>query len=491
MRKQPDFYALLGLLRSATQEEIRRAYLKAAKRLHPDTNKAPGETEMFLDVQQAYQVLSDPARKASYDSALPPEEKLPSVISQRILLSRKEISRLKEPQLVYALIDLAPSEEQKQATSSVPLNFCLVLDCSTSMKGEKLDTVKATAIQLIRKLKAQDIFSVVAFSDRAEVVIPATRQGNTHKLETKVQLLQTSGGTEIFQGLNAGYEEVRRYANPNTISHIILLTDGRTYGDEQQCYELARQAAEQAIGISGLGIGSGWNDVYLDQLASLTGGTSMFVSEPKDIERLLNEKFSNLSQTFAENVSLQFEPSEHARISYAFRLQPETTPIALEGQVRLGPILQEWPLSVLLEFLVQPLNSNTEAVTLLQGKLDISVAAINTAFPPVPITLVVDVKDKLTPEPPPPAIVQALSKLTLYRLQEKARAEVAEGNYDKATEHLQRLATHLLAQGERSLAKTIMLEVEHIEKENSFSEGGEKQIKYGTRALFLPEEGQP
>ena len=73
MAKKPNFYALLGLLRSSTQEEIRRAYLKAAKRLHPDTNNAPGETELFLDVQQAYQVLSDPARRSSYDAKLEPD----------------------------------------------------------------------------------------------------------------------------------------------------------------------------------------------------------------------------------------------------------------------------------------------------------------------------------------------------------------------------------------------------------------------------------
>jgi len=60
--------------------------------------------------------------------------------------------------------------------------------------------------------------------------------------------------------------------------------------------------------------------------------------------------------------------------------------------------------------------------------------------------------------------------LTLYRIQEKARAEVASGEYDKASMHLQKLATHLLADGERNLAHTILLEVEHVEREKAFSE---------------------
>ncbi|PWH15477.1 MAG: hypothetical protein DDG60_05750 [Anaerolineae bacterium] len=487
--KRPDFYALLGLLRSATQEEIRRAYHKAAKRLHPDANQAPGETELFLEVQQAYQVLSDPARRSAYDATLGPEETAPEVVEKRVLLSRKEIARLPESQLLYVLIDIIPSEEQKKTISGAPLNLCLVLDCSTSMKGERLDTVKSSAVQIIRQLKPNDIFSVISFNDRAEIVIPATRhQGNTHRLETRIQMLQTAGGTEIFKGLQAGFEEIRRYANPTTVSHIILLTDGRTYGDEQQCYELAKQAADLGIGISGLGIGSGWNDIFLDQLASYTGGTAMYVSQPKDIERLLNEKFSNLNQTFAENVVLDFQPSEQVTVSYAFRLQPEAAPLSKQPPIPLGPILKDWPLSVLLEFLIQPVKAGQETVDLINGKLEISAATLNMAFQPVPLRLAVSVRETITPEPPPPALVQALSKLTLYRLQEKARAEVEAGNYEKATQHLQKMATHLLVQGERSMAKTIMLEIENIEREKKFSESGDKQIKYGTRALLLPGE---
>lgn len=491
MAKKPNFYALLGLLRSATQDEVRRAYLKAAKRLHPDTNNAPGETELFLDIQQAYQVLSEPSRRSAYDAKLEPEEEAPVPVNQRVLFSRKEISRLKEAQLVYILLDISPGEKQKAESGAAPLNLCLVLDCSTSMKGEKLDTVKGTAIQLMQRLKGQDIFSMVSFSDRAEVVLPATRQSNLQRSESRIQMLQTSGGTEILRGLQAGYDEVRRYASPHSINHIILLTDGRTYGDEQGCYELAKRAAEEGIGISGLGIGSGWNDVFLDHLANLTGGNSMFVSQPKDIERLLNEKFSNLSRAFAENVTLEYQPQAGVEMNYLFRLQPETGPLSSENPVSLGPILHDEPLSVLVELRIGPQPEGRDTVDILQGQLEVSSALAQIPIPPIRLNLALAIKDSPTPEPPPAAIIQAISKLTLYRIQEKARAEVAAGEYDKASDHLQKLATHLLAQGERGLAHTIMFEAEHIEKEKSFSESGEKQIKYGTRALSRPGEKRP
>ncbi len=62
--------------------------------------------------------------------------------------------------------------------------------------------------------------------------------------------------------------------------------------------------------------------------------------------------------------------------------------------------------------------------------------------------------------------------------------EATAGDYEQAAEHLSRLATHLLAQGERELAKTALLEAENIQKKKSFSQQGGKEIKYGTRALL-------
>jgi Ca-activated chloride channel homolog len=488
MSKRPDFYALLGLSRSATPEDIRRSYLKAAKRLHPDTNVGPGETELFLDVQQAYQTLSDPAQRSAYNSTLPPEEEISSVIDQQILISRTELSRTQESQLVYLLVKLSPNKEFIETASSVPLNVCMALDCSTSMNGVKLDTVKATAVQLIHKLKPQDIFSVVSFSDRAEVVIPATRQNSALKMENRIQHLQASGGTEILQGLQASLEEVHRFKNPNYINHIILLTDGHTYGDEKPSYELAQTAKEENIGISGLGIGSGWNDVFLDRLASSTGGHTMLVSQPDDIERLLTEKFADLSQTLSENVSFDYEIADGVEINYAFRLQPETSPIVIETPLQLGPIRRNWALTVLFEFRVKPQTLQNDNFSLIHGLLEIYSASLSMPIPPIPIEIKLSVVDNAAIETPPPILVQALSKLTLYRMQEKARRDIAAGNLSSGANQLQKLATRLLAQGERNLAKTIMLEIEHIEKDKNFSEHGEKQIKYGTRALFLPEE---
>jgi curved DNA-binding protein len=62
-----DFYEMLGVARTASQEEIQRAYRKLARRFHPDINKDPDAEDRFKEINEAYQVLSDPESRARYD----------------------------------------------------------------------------------------------------------------------------------------------------------------------------------------------------------------------------------------------------------------------------------------------------------------------------------------------------------------------------------------------------------------------------------------
>ena len=483
--KSQDYYSILGVSRSASQDEIKRAYFEAAQKLHPDKNAALGETEMFLDVQKAYEALSNPKRRAQYDATLPPEEKIVFPYEHKIIYSRSSLRCMTEPQMFYLILDLQAPVEARRAPSA-PLNVCIVLDRSTSMKGEKMDVVKATANQILRNLRPQDILSVVTFSDRAEVIIPASYHQDRSRLEARVQMIQPSGGTEIFQGLDAGAKEVMRSLDTKRVNHIILLTDGQTYGDEQQCLELASKLAKNGIGISAMGIGQEWNDIFLDVLATRTGGSSAYIAEPQDIKKLLLEKFDALAQIYAEDVSLDFTQVDGVDLSYAFRLQPDPAPIVIdESPMRLGPILQDASTRVIFEYIIQPTAVKSEVVSILDGSLKVSISSNPLPVPQNKMKLYRSVLDTPKEDAPVPDVVQALSKLMLYRMQERARTEIEKGNIEAGTRQLQSLAANLMVQGERSLAQTINLEVHRIQQENGISDEGSKKIKYGTRALFL------
>jgi curved DNA-binding protein len=63
-----DFYEILGVPRTASQDDIQRAYRTAARSSHPDVSKEPGAEERFKDVSEAYDVLSDPQTRRRYDA---------------------------------------------------------------------------------------------------------------------------------------------------------------------------------------------------------------------------------------------------------------------------------------------------------------------------------------------------------------------------------------------------------------------------------------
>jgi len=62
-----DFYKILGLTKSATDDDIKKAYRKFALKYHPDKNKEAGAEEKFKEVAEAYEILSDPKKKEVYD----------------------------------------------------------------------------------------------------------------------------------------------------------------------------------------------------------------------------------------------------------------------------------------------------------------------------------------------------------------------------------------------------------------------------------------
>jgi curved DNA-binding protein len=72
-----DFYQALGLSRTASQEEIQRAYRKLARTYHPDVNKDPEAEERFKQISEAYDVLSDPESRRRYDAFGPDFRQIP------------------------------------------------------------------------------------------------------------------------------------------------------------------------------------------------------------------------------------------------------------------------------------------------------------------------------------------------------------------------------------------------------------------------------
>lgn len=486
MAGDKDFYALLGVPRSASVEELRRAYREAALELHPDKNRRPGDTERFLEVQQAYETLIDPDRRAAYDVELAEEEaRLAAAASFRchVMQSRKNILPLDEPQVHYVLFEIRPAVGLPDVRP--PVNLTIVVDRSTSMRGQRLDQVRAAALSIISNLDPTDSASVVAFSDRAEVFVTPDQARDAAVARARLSLLQAGGGTEIAQGIEAGLGELKRNFSRDGVNQMILLTDGRTYGDEDACRSLANHAASMGVAINSVGIGSDWSDSLMDEISSKTGGNVVFLDSPHAMADLLQGIFDSLTRVVASRVRIEGAVSVAVDVRSVFRLEPEPMPLGESLPFFLGHLPRDGAIRVLVEAVIQPIG---EADELVFGQFTINGDILGQASEAMGLPLQVSIPISKNPDgaPPPESIVSALSFISLYRMQEKARLEAELGEALQAARRLENLATQLLATGERDLARAALNEADRLNHTRKFSTEGEKLLKYGTRALLLP-----
>jgi Ca-activated chloride channel family protein len=481
MAAKSSFYDLLGLPQDATPGELRQAYHDAALLYHPDVNSSQEATERFIEIQEAYETLSNPQSRKEYDREL--AENDPNPIRLEVLYSTPSLMYLDEPQLLYVMLNGAPSKNYRPAISP-PINICLVLDRSTSMQGPRMDAVKDAAIGLLRSMEPSDQVAIVTFSDRAEVLAGAGSLNHPARIEAQIQMIHASGGTEIFQGLETGLGEIRRFATHSRVNHIILITDGRTYGDEEACLQLAEHCGNQGIQITGMGLGAEWNDEFMDQLTSLTGGTSYFVSSNQELRRLVVDKINHLKTTFADHLRLRVTPAPGVRLVSLYRVSPDPAIIPVDQAIRLGSLPHQSALSALLELQVEPFPHGDERLQIARVVLEYELPSETGSAHRQELRLSRLASSEPSLELPPTPIYQALAKLNLYRMQERARQDVAHGKVKEAGDRLQRLATELLRRGEIELAHTAIVEAERIQQTQMISAEGEKQIKYGTRALL-------
>ncbi len=478
---QEDYYAILEVSSDATTEEIRQSYQELVRRYHPDSPK--GNTYFFRKIRQAYQVLGEPSRRRAYDQQRRQrnsDSTLPFTWDTK--LSRSTLPTLTTSQMLYTLVNIRP-----QSTEPVGkrLNLALVIDCSASMKGTPLHYVKMAALDVLKFMHPNDILAIIAFNDRARVLTPSTPARNRIAFSSALASLSSAGGTEIYQGLMAGLEQVRRYASDEYINHVLLLTDGRTYGDEDRAVFEAQQAYNQGIYISAFGIGEEWNDKFLDDLARAGGGISQYISSPSAVRKVLREQIQELNKSIAHKLRLHVKPADGVQLQSAYRAAPymELLDRTLGNVLKLGRLVSEEPMAILLEFIVPPRQAGPWKL----AQLELAAEDLGTGEKLITRQeLKVNIASEVVNEPLPPQLFNYLSRINAFRLQENAWRALDAGDTKQATSLLEAAATQLFDMGYGELAQAAMLEVGYIARGGTSTGRGRKKLRYGTRSLSIP-----
>jgi Ca-activated chloride channel family protein len=413
-----------------------------------------------------------------------------SILSIDTLLSHDVLQVSQGQQACYVMLDISP--DKTLPTTRLPINLSLIIDKSTSMQGVRLQQVKEATRQIIDNLEVDDVFSLIAFSDRAEVLIPAHKNIDQARAKSITSTIQASGGTEMFQGLYAGLQEVQRNRSDRTVNHIILLTDGQTYGDETECLHHAEWAGHNQISLSTMGIGTDWNEDLLDAMAAASTGTSIYIDAPRKIVETFQATIRDLSTIVARELSLNIKMGKQITLHESYQINPHIRRLTIENQkTSLGPLGKTNSKTIILEFHMHNTSSPGELelaklifdgdVPNLPGRQAVAEALIN-----VEITADTTIAQKV-----PTKIVTALGKLAIYRMHEKAMDDIEQGNLIAATKRLETMATRLLNLGETELAREAFLEAGRLSRTGQLSSEGKKKIRYGTRSLStMPKELQ-
>jgi secreted protein with Ig-like and vWFA domain len=159
----------------------------------------------------------------------------------------------------------------------------LIIDKSSSMEGRKIELARQAASGVVDNLRPIDTVGVLIFDNTFEWAVPIRKADQPAVIKRLIAGIQPDGGTQIAPALNEAYRRI----NPEkaVYKHIVLLTDG--ISEEGDSMALAREARNNRVTISTVGLGLDVNRAYLERVATAAEGKSYFLNDPAGLEQLL------------------------------------------------------------------------------------------------------------------------------------------------------------------------------------------------------------
>ena len=198
-----------------------------------------------------------------------------------------------------------------------PVNLCLVIDRSGSMNGEKIEKARAAALEAVRRLSADDVFSLVVYNNAVESLIPARRVGNGAELEFQIQSIRAFGGTALYGGVKQGAGELRHYLEDRRYVHrLILLSDGLANVGPSSPDELAHLGAtlvQEGISVTTIGLGLDYNEDLMTRLARRSDGNTYFVASSRNLPDIFRQEIGDVLSIVARRVVVTVELPQGVR----------------------------------------------------------------------------------------------------------------------------------------------------------------------------------
>jgi len=241
---------------------------------------------------------------------------LPGFAGKPLVTIRAELDRGVLPAnraqtaVVKLTLDTAPLPRDGERA---PVNLSIVLDRSSSMQGAAIQHAREAAIEALRRLGPNDVFSLVTYDSTIETLIPAGRLRDIQEAEQIIRNITPRGMTALFGGVSQGAAELRKHLDVDgapRIHRMILLSDGRANVGPSSPADLGRlghSLAKEGIAVTTVGLGNSYNEELMTQLARQSDGNTYYVEHSQDLARIFSEELGDVLSVAARGVFVTFE----------------------------------------------------------------------------------------------------------------------------------------------------------------------------------------
>ena len=225
---------------------------------------------------------------------------------------------------VYVEVRVGTTPAAAEARPAASRNIAFVLDRSGSMAGAPIQALRRAMSAALPSLADRDIVSIVLFGSEVETLLEAKRRDQVDGFDSLLAQMEPAGGAALYDALNQGAAQLRRFAGPSTINHLILVTDGRPTKGPREADDFSRLVdvfTHEGITLSTIGLGPDFNEDLLATLARIGNGRFRYADQPEKLLEALQAEIAPQRTLVARDavLTVEFTPDCEDVASYGWK----------------------------------------------------------------------------------------------------------------------------------------------------------------------------
>ncbi|GKT35474.1 hypothetical protein ADUPG1_008630 [Aduncisulcus paluster] len=221
-------------------------------------------------------------------------------------------------------------------------HICLVLDCSSSMRGKRIAALKQAATSVLSMLKEKDTLHAISFNDKPQICLANVTQSKLKgagysSAVNAINRLNPSGGTNMIPALTMATNTLSSShldtGDRGGRKHIIVVSDGRSSEEDKEVIKCVNRMQQLGITVTTVGVGALFNDELLMAVADEGKGRFIFVENDSELQYCLEMELAYFDAVLAHNLLVEIVGHDGVVISdivgYPCENMPPGTSIAV------------------------------------------------------------------------------------------------------------------------------------------------------------------